>query len=104
MVSQSDEYQSWRQARRTVARQHHPDLGGDPVLFMQLLREVDDRFGVSPGSSSPNHPTARAEATSAGRRISRATGRARRRVRHGTRWARGRLPRRFPGARRYYDL
>lgn len=31
-------------ARRAVARQHHPDVGGDPVVYAAELAAVERRF------------------------------------------------------------
>lgn len=40
---------AWRSARRAAARQHHPDVGGDPGALDAALAEVDRRFGRVPG-------------------------------------------------------
>lgn len=98
-----DTYRSWREARRDIARRHHPDVGGDPARYIQLMREVDVRFGIDALRGTPD---GQSETRLVGglRRAGRAVRRARRRTRHGLRRARGRLPRRFPGSRRYIDL
>ena len=31
-----------------MAREHHPDIGGDPTRYMAELAEVDRRFSVLP--------------------------------------------------------
>ena len=44
----------YKAARRAVAREHHPDIGGDPARYMAELAEVDRRFAVLP--SAPVNP------------------------------------------------
>ena len=40
----------YKAARRAVAREHHPDIGGDPARYMAELAEVDRRFAVLPSA------------------------------------------------------
>ena len=88
-------------ARRAVIRRHHPDVGGDPLVLQRELARLDrPDAGTGTGSAAgvelrepgPWQPLAR-----------RASG-ARRTLRRGTRRLRGRLPRGWPGARRWTDL
>jgi hypothetical protein len=73
-----------RAARRAVIKAHHPDRGGDPARFVELLEAIDRSCGET-------------EAVADGRR----SGHGRRRRRQVVRRLRQRLPRRVPGARRY---
>ena len=73
-----------RTARRAVIKAHHPDRGGDPALFVELLAAIDRSHGApepGPGVSTSGH--------------------GRRRRRQAVRRLRQRLPRHVPGARRY---
>ena len=90
---------AWRGARREVAREHHPDVGGDPATYVRLMGEVDARFGRG-------QPTGLLLADSGLRsvRARRLLRRAGRRAKRGARGLRGRLPRQLPGSRRYLDL
>lgn len=88
---------------RAVARRLHPDLGGDPEAYLAALAELEERHAArTPAGSSAT--------TSAGRKTcdvpadhprGRARTGVRLRARRLVRRARGRLPRRIPGARRY---
>lgn len=71
-----------RAARRALIKAHHPDRGGDPARFVELLAELD---------GSPAPPPVEVVATRSRRR----------RRRQAVRALRQRLPRRVPGARRY---
>ncbi|WP_191563797.1 hypothetical protein [Janibacter melonis] len=71
----------WRRDRRAALRAHHPDLGGDADSLRAALAEVDRRHTPTPAPRS-----------------------RRRRARRLVRALRGRLPRGWPGARRYLDL
>ncbi|MDQ3615772.1 MAG: hypothetical protein M3393_03945 [Actinomycetota bacterium] len=92
---------AWRQARREVAREHHPDHGGDPAVYLRKMDEVDQGFLVDANSATV--PTL-ASSTRLRTRASRSLRRSRRRLGRGTRILRGALPRRVPGARRYVEL
>ncbi|TFI40716.1 hypothetical protein E4P29_23530 [Rhodococcus sp. 1R11] len=50
----------YKAARRAVAREHHPDIGGDPARYMAELAEVDRRFAVLPSTptNTASAPTA----------------------------------------------
>jgi len=72
-----------RAARRALIKAHHPDRGGDPARFVELLEELD----------RPAAGAARPEV--------RATRSRQRRRRQVLRALQQRLPRRLPGARRY---
>ena len=37
-------------ARRAVARRHHPDVGGDPEVYVAALAAVERRFAESPSA------------------------------------------------------
>lgn len=81
----------WRAARRAVARQLHPDLGGDLEVYLAAMTVVDRRFGVGP-TPTDSVTSARSRRLSA------------RRIRQTVRQLRTKLPRRLPGARRYARL
>jgi len=87
-----------RRARREVARRHHPDVGGDLDTYLELMERLDR----DPAEASGDVVGPGGRVLS--RRMRRLTARTRRRLRQHTRTARGRLPKRFPGARRYIDL
>lgn len=55
-----DRAAAYKAARRAVAREHHPDLGGDPARYMAELAEVDRRFAVLPltPTNAASAPTA----------------------------------------------
>lgn len=79
--------------RRAIAKQHHPDLGGDPEKFIAAMRGLATTTMQPDGRPRPNQPVVRAR---------------RSRVRQVTltrkRWVmtlRQRLPRPVPGSRRY---
>lgn len=76
-------HEEWRRARRAAVRAHHPDAGGDAAALAAALAEVDRRF------TAADRPSPRG---------------LRRRSRLAVRRLRSRLPRRWPGARRYIDL
>ena len=91
-------HRQWRSERRSVVLAHHPDRGGDPGRLQGELDLVDERFRVrdqvvvdlvAPGRLQP---------------LARALRRSSRGVVRGTRRARARLPRGWPGHRRYLDL
>jgi hypothetical protein len=55
-----DRAAAYKAARRAVAREHHPDIGGDPVQYMAELAAVDRRFAVLPSApaNAASAPTA----------------------------------------------
>jgi hypothetical protein len=75
-----------RAARRAVIKAHHPDRGGDPARFVELLDEIERSHG---GRSAAHAVDVRP------------SGHGRRRRRQIVRQLRRRLPRHVPGARRY---
>ncbi len=88
--------------RREVARRHHPDLGGDPDEFIRAMRAISPGIGRSGEPVATNATWTTTVVTTTG------TSRARRRlVSTGRRLAhhvRTRIPRSFPGSRRYGRL
>ncbi|WP_344203427.1 hypothetical protein [Aeromicrobium alkaliterrae] len=77
----------WRRDRRTIVRLHHPDRGGDPAVLQQELRDNDQFYRRWEQDANP------------------AVGRpGRRRFSHAVRAVRARIPRGWPGRRRYFDL
>jgi len=93
-MSSQQQYADWRQARRDVARRHHPDVGGDPEEYVRLMTEVDRRFGPSAKPAGQAQP----------RRLLRLLSRSRLRIKGTTRAVRSHIPRSWPGSRRYFDL
>ncbi|KZF06773.1 MULTISPECIES: hypothetical protein [unclassified Rhodococcus (in: high G+C Gram-positive bacteria)] len=55
-----DRAAEYKAARRAVAREHHPDIGGDPARYMAALADVDRRFAVLPSApvNAASTPTA----------------------------------------------
>lgn len=83
-----------RAARRVVARRHHPDRGGDEQGYLRALAELDSRFrSVGEGPSPVVRRSARGRLGSLRHDLSR-------RMRRG----RSRMPRCWPGAKRYAQL
>lgn len=82
--SAHDRAAAYKAARRAVAREHHPDIGGDPARYMAELAAVERRFSVLP--SAPNNaasaPTAfrRSSVPATLRALPRKIARMRRRV------------------------
>ncbi|AEF42846.1 hypothetical protein [Hoyosella subflava] len=37
----ADQRAHYKAARRAVAREHHPDFGGDPEVYIRALAEID---------------------------------------------------------------
>ncbi|MBB3038287.1 hypothetical protein [Hoyosella altamirensis] len=37
----ADQRARYKAARRAVAREHHPDFGGDPEIYIRALAEID---------------------------------------------------------------
>lgn len=99
----------WRRARRQVALRHHPDLGGDVDVYLRRMHEVDAAFerrgeptsGTYAGSQQDLSDLLVTPAQWPRARVLRGL---RRRGRKAVTRVRARIPRRFPGARRYYDL
>ncbi len=98
----------WRSARRVVARRHHPDLGGDPAVLQRELASVDCYF-----ASRDRAPFTGLAGADAGwlaiapplwQPATRLWRRSSRRLRRSSRALRARLPRRWPGSRRYFDV
>lgn len=93
---------AWRRARRQVARDHHPDVGGDIDTYLASIAQVDARFSAGPDRSTSRRRVEiqRTPWTLLRRSLRR---RLRRTAGH-VRDVRTRLPRRVPGSRRYIDL
>ncbi|VXC02438.1 hypothetical protein [Nocardioides sp. AX2bis] len=93
-----DEAAALRARRRAAARLHHPDLGGDPDAFRRAMAAAEAPIASAPPSrGEPVVVLRRHRAISAAAVV--AAG--------GVRLVgglRARLPRSFPGARRYTDL
>lgn len=83
-----------RNARREVAKRHHPDVGGDPDRYQELMAGLDRELAADVGGLK----------VTPSRRVRRMTALGRRRLRRRVRAVRARLPRRLPGSRRYVDL
>ena len=84
----------WRHERRMTIRLHHPDVGGSAVMLRAALHNVDRRHG------KVRYPEVTRHVSTRSRRLHRAA----RLSRHASRWVRGWIPRRWPGARRYVDI
>ncbi len=93
---------AWRRARRRVARDHHPDVGGDLDAYLASVAQVDARYAVGPSRrlAGGRVELRRTPWTLVRRSLRRRLRRTRRHVRS----FRTRLPRRAPGALRYTDL
>lgn len=86
-----------RARRRAIARQHHPDLGGDPERYLAAMQELDAAAhadGSRPGDGRTTPLTVRTTVRS----------RVTRRVRRAVRRLRQRIPRSIPGSRRFGHL
>lgn len=90
-----------RARRRELVRRHHPDAGGDPDAFIEMLRALDPRPTSPAGAASPGPGTPRGPGPAGRPRGGARTFWAARRRRQALRRWRTRLPRRLPGARRY---
>lgn len=96
-------YSQWRHARRVASLEHHPDRGGAAGKLALELARLDADFAArdvrltAPGQVAMTEPPAWQPLT----RLARRTGRG---MRGGVRAARGKIPRGWPGARRYFDL
>jgi hypothetical protein len=83
-----------RRRRREIARQHHPDLGGDPEVFIAAMRALQE-----PDPAAPTRPGIPVTVRSTSRsRLARTVRRRATRLLRGTRH---RIPRSVPGSRRY---
>ncbi len=91
----------WRAARRAVARAHHPDVGGEAETLQRELAAVDRRFADRPADPSDGLTRSAPPAWQPTGRLVR---RSRRTLRRRVRALRARLPRGWPGSRRYFDL
>lgn len=87
----------WARARARAARAHHPDLGGDSESYLEALRQVDRRYGVT-SADAPHVAIHRSGAPSA--RARRALRASRRRARSLSRH----LPDRFRPGRTYIEI
>ena len=87
-------------ARRAVARQLHPDLGGDVHKYLAAMEQVDRQFGVAVTPGAPGTPAATPPVLHRRFRLSGVRGETRLAVRT----VRAALPRRWPGSRRYGQL
>jgi hypothetical protein len=90
-----------RARRRELVRRHHPDVGGDPDTFVEVLRALDPPPASPAGAVSPASGAPRVPGPSGPPRRGRLSARSARRRRQVLRRWRTRLPRRLPGARRY---
>ena len=90
---------AWRAARRRVARELHPDLGGDADAYLAALAEVDAAHGRRADGSPAAPPVT--VLVSRRRKALRVVLRG---ARDASRVVRRRLPPGTPGARRYSDL
>ena len=96
-------HDQWRHARRVASLKHHPDRGGAPGELTAQLSRLDADFAareaglVGPGPVEMTEPPL-------WQPLNRVLRRARRGMRTGIRGARRRIPSRWPGARRYFDL
>lgn len=94
--------EQWSPERRRLARRLHPDLGGDPDTYIAAMRELDERQASAPpepqGSAGSGSTVAYATARNRAARALRGHARAVSTV------VRQRLPRRWPGTRRYGRL
>lgn len=91
-------------ARRAVARRHHPDLGGDPAVFVEEMARLDRPTTGRTGAQAPrptSEPLLPVIVVSPRRR---ALGALRRTGVRLVGDVRRRLPRGVPGARRYGRL
>lgn len=82
-----------RARRREVARRHHPDVGGDAETFAREMARLSAPAGT-------DRPAVEVRATRRGR-LARTVGTG---VRDVVATVRHRLPRSFPGSRRYGRL
>lgn len=96
---------AWTRARRAVLRANHPDVGGDAEALIRLLAEVDKTYAGSIAAPTITGSSAwRDIDISPSGRVSRLASRTARQTRRVSRAARTRIPRRWPGARRYIDI
>lgn len=81
------------EARRTVARRLHPDLGGDPQEYLAAMVTIDEHFELPSSAAGDQeiHIVRRRRRLAS---LTRMTGKA-----VGT--VRTRIPRGWPGAQRY---
>ncbi|SEB71744.1 hypothetical protein SAMN04489844_0911 [Nocardioides exalbidus] len=86
----------WLRERRAVIRDHHPDRGGDAEAMRTRLEELDARYARLEVPLDDRRPSVR--------RIGRVVTRVRRELRSVRRAGQARLPRGWPGSRRYFDL
>lgn len=91
-------HRQWRSERRSAVLAHHPDRGGDPGRLQGELDRLDERFGTR------DRPQVDLAAPGRLQPLTRVLRRSSRGVRRGTRRARARLPRGWPGHRRYLEL
>lgn len=88
--------------RRALARRHHPDLGGDPERFIEVMREFDRTTAYGDDESTTRDVGSTIHVRTTRRsRVRRSISSTRRAV---TRRLRCRIPRSVPGARRYGHL
>ncbi|WP_265442488.1 hypothetical protein [Flexivirga meconopsidis] len=91
----------WSAERRRVARRLHPDLGGDPDDYIAAMQALEQRRAAAMGAL--HHGAAGmtvAHTTTGARAVRLVAGRAR----SVTTAVRRRIPRGWPGARRYGQL
>ncbi|QCW49435.1 hypothetical protein FE634_01615 [Nocardioides dongxiaopingii] len=95
----SDPQRDVRARRRALAKEHHPDVGGDPAEFVRAMRGL----GGSAGDDGPDAVTS-GTTTVAPSRVARSARRVRGAGTTLVATVRRRLPRSFPGSRRYGHL
>ena len=97
---------AWRAERRGVARQHHPDVGGDLQEYLRATAEIDRRYGVGPkvATNAPGTRSRTGVRTDRRSQARRSVRTCARRTRALSKTIRSRLPRWVPGARRYTQI
>jgi hypothetical protein len=82
---------AWRAERRRAARDHHPDVGGDPQEYLRVITAIDARYGLCVDPGGAQRPT-RARTTTRASRLAATRRAARRWVHRTARLTRNALP------------